>query len=150
MGRPWPTGGLSRQKTNKWYKMVQPTKMTHYIQEFPVSSVGQITSYTETFLAFRQSLQSNVRIVLTIRPRLLCSSFSPVLSQKFMAFAAVYLRSSLSCDVAQSKLLVRCRRFGPIFKGHDVQRLGLPVYSAVRCSTAKTSSLFANYATFRR
>jgi len=46
--------------------MVQPTKMPHYVQEFSVSSVGRITGYAETFRAFRQSLQSKVRIAAYI------------------------------------------------------------------------------------
>jgi hypothetical protein len=100
--------------------MVQPTKMPHYIQEFSASRVGRIISYTETFRVFRQSLQSNVRLATYIKPQLIRSSFSPVLSQTFMAFAAVYLRSSLFCDVAQRTLVVRWRGFRHIFKGHDV------------------------------
>jgi len=69
--------------------MVQPTKMPHYIQQFYVSIVGRITGYTETFRVFRQSLQSNVRIATYTKPQLIRSNFPPVLSQTFMAFAAV-------------------------------------------------------------
>jgi hypothetical protein len=125
--------------------MVPPTKMPDDNQEFTVSSVGRITCYTEPFRVFRQLLQSNVGIATYMKPQLICSSLCPVIFQTFTVFAAVWFRSSLFCNVAQRKLLVRCRRFGPIFQGHDFQHLGVPVYSALYCRTVNIhhSSLIA-------